>query len=129
PIIEFFGAVTIVLLLTFARLQVKSATMTAGTFTGFVLALVMLYEPIKRLTGIHNIFQQGIGAALKVFEYLDRQRDVMDKPSAVRLSKFERSIRLDNVRLHYPNVPHRMVLDGITAQVTVAQTAAREGPR
>jgi ATP-binding cassette, subfamily B, bacterial MsbA len=128
PIIEFFGAVTIVLLLTFARLQVKSATMTAGTFTGFVLALVMLYEPIKRLTGIHNIFQQGIGAALKVFEYLDRQRDVMDKPNAVRLSKFEKDIRFDNVRFHYPTAPHRMVLDGINLEIKVGEVVALVGP-
>jgi ATP-binding cassette, subfamily B, bacterial MsbA len=128
PIIEFFGAVTIVLLLTFARLQVKSATMTAGTFTGFVLALVMLYEPIKRLTGIHNIFQQGIGAALKVFEYLDRQRDVMDKPTAVRLSRFEKSIRFDNVGFQYPAAPDRIVLDGINLEVKVGEIVALVGP-
>ena len=128
PIIEFFGAVTIVLLLTFARLQVKSATMTAGTFTGFVLALVMLYEPIKRLTGIHNIFQQGIGAALKVFEYLDRQHDVMDKPGAVRLAKFEKSIRFDKVRFHYPTAPDRMVLDGIDLEIRVGEIVALVGP-
>jgi subfamily B ATP-binding cassette protein MsbA len=128
PIIEFFGAVTIVLLLTFARLQVKSATMTAGTFTGFVLALVMLYEPIKRLTGIHNIFQQGIGAALKVFEYLDRQRDVMDSPNAVRLSRFEKNIRFDNVRFNYPTAPDRMVLDGINVEIRVGEIVALVGP-
>ena len=102
--------------------------MTAGTFTGFVLALVMLYEPIKRLTGIHNIFQQGIGAALKVFEYLDRQRDVMDKPGAVRLSRFEKSIRFDNVRFHYPAAPDRMVLDGINLEIRVGEIVALVGP-
>ena len=67
PVIEIFGAITIILLLTLGRLQVKNGVMDAGTFTAFVLALVMLYEPIKRLTNIHNIFQQGIGAAGEVF--------------------------------------------------------------
>jgi len=47
PVIEIFGALTFILLLTFARLQAKSAMMTAGDFTGFVLALVMLYEPLS----------------------------------------------------------------------------------
>ena len=64
PMIEFCGAVSVVALLTLARMQVKTSAMTAGKFTSFVLALVMLYEPIKRLTGIHNIFQQGVGAAM-----------------------------------------------------------------
>jgi ABC-type multidrug transport system fused ATPase/permease subunit len=46
--------------------------MTTGEFTGFVIALLMLYEPVKRLAGIYNIFQQALGASQKVFEYLDR---------------------------------------------------------
>ena len=128
PIIEIFGAFTIILLLTFARLQVKSSTMTAGTFTAFVLALVMLYEPIKRLTNIHNIFQQGIGAALRVFRYLDTQPDVIDRPSAVRLTKFERGVRFENVRFSYPAAPARQVLDGINLEVRSGEVVALVGP-
>lgn len=127
PIIEFFGALSIVALLTFARLQVKADTMTAGKFTSFVLALVFLYEPIKRLTGIHNIFQQAIGSALKVFEYLDWQGSVVDNPNSVSLSKFERSIRFENVRFYYPNVPNRMVLDGIDLEVKAGEVVALVG--
>jgi subfamily B ATP-binding cassette protein MsbA len=128
PIIELFGALTIILLLTLARLQVKSAAMTAGKFTGFVTALVMLYEPVKRLTNIHNIFQQAIGAALKVFEYLDRKQDLEEDPNAFRLSKFERSIRFENVRFCYPGVPDRCVLDGIDLEVKVGEIVAVVGP-
>ncbi len=50
--------------------------MTTGEFSSFVIALLMLYEPVKRLTGIHNIFQQALGASQKVFEYLDRDQHV-----------------------------------------------------
>jgi ATP-binding cassette, subfamily B, bacterial MsbA len=128
PIIEVFGALTIILLLTLARLQVKSAAMTAGTFTGFVLALVMLYEPIKRLTNIHNIFQQGIGAALNVFAYLDSKQDVADQPSAVRLLKFEKGIRFQSVRFSYPAAPEKFVLDGIDLEVKAGEIVAVVGP-
>jgi subfamily B ATP-binding cassette protein MsbA len=128
PIIEIFGALTIILLLWLARIQVKGGIMTAGTFTGFATALVMLYEPIKRLTNIHNTFQQGIGAALKVFEYLDTQQDVVDKPGAARMSKFEKSIRFEDVRFSYPAAPHRIVLDGVNLQVKVGEVVALVGP-
>ena len=90
--IEFFGAITIVGLLTYARLQIKAGAMTTGEFTSFVIALLMLYEPVKRLTGIHNIFQQALGASQKVFEYLDRDQQVKEKPGAVKLARFEKSI-------------------------------------
>jgi subfamily B ATP-binding cassette protein MsbA len=58
PLIEMFGAITIVGLLIYARTQIKAGALTAGQFTSFVIALLMMYEPMKRLTGIHNIFRR-----------------------------------------------------------------------
>ena len=104
PLIEFFGAITIVGLLTYARSQIKAGAMSTGDFIGFVMALLMLYEPVKRLTGIHNIFQQALGASQKVFEYLDRDQQIKERPGAVRLGKFEKSIQFDNVSFRYPGV-------------------------
>jgi subfamily B ATP-binding cassette protein MsbA len=80
PLIEFFGAATIVGLLYYARTQIKGGLMTTGEFTSFVIALLMLYEPVKRLTGIHNIFQQALGASQKVFEYLERDQGIKERP-------------------------------------------------
>ena len=86
----------------YARLQVKAGTMSAGSFTTFVIALLMVYEPIKRLTGIHNIFQQALGSSQRVFEYLDHRQGIQDKPNAQRLTKFEKAITFENVSFQYP---------------------------
>lgn len=128
PIIEVFGALTIILMLWLGRLAVKTTSMTAGTFTAFALALVMLYEPIKRLTNIHNIFQQGIGAAQKVFEYLDRSQDLVENPNALRMTKFENSIRFQDVCFCYPLAADRCVLDGINLEVKAGEIVAVVGP-
>lgn len=127
PVIEFFGAVTIVGLLTYARTQIKSGAMTTGEFTGFVIALLMLYEPVKRLTGIHNIFQQALGASQKVFEYLDRDQHVMEKPGAAKLARFEKSIQFDHVGFRYPSVPDGFKLDEINLEVGRGQVVALVG--
>ncbi len=127
PIIELFGAATIVLLLGYAREQVKNGHLTSESFTGFILALLFLYEPIKRLTGIHNIFQQGIGAAMTVFKYLDRQEGVMDRPHAVRLPRFQRAITFDDVVFSYPRALNRIVLNQISLDVKVGQVVALVG--
>ncbi len=127
PIIEIFGAVTIIFLITLARMEAKNAALTAGTFAAFALGLVRLYEPIKRVTNIHTVFQQGIGAAQEVFGYLDRQQDVIDRPSAVRLSKFEKSIRFRNVSFYYPSAPDRVVLDGIDLEIKTCEVVAVVG--
>jgi subfamily B ATP-binding cassette protein MsbA len=96
--IEFLGALTIVGLLTYARSQIQSSQMTTGEFTSFIVALLMLYEPVKRLTGIHNIFQQALGASQKVFEYLDMRSSIHDRENATTLPAFRDVLRFDHVR-------------------------------
>ena len=127
PIIELFGAMTILLLLYLARQQVKHTSMTAELFTAFVVGLVMLYEPIKRLTNIHNVFQQGLGAAQEVFRYLDTQPDVMDDPSASKLTRIGEGIRFRNVHFAYPAAPERVVLDDIDLDVQAGDVVALVG--
>src|SRR5229473_1638428 len=128
PVIDFFGAVTIVGLLTYARLQIKSGAMTAGEFTSFVIALLMLFEPVKRLTGIHNIFQQALGASQKVFEYLDRDQQVKERPGAAKLSRFEKSIVFEGVGFRYPSAPQGFRLDSIQLEVKAGEVVALVGP-
>ena len=127
PLIEFFGAVTIVALLSYARLQIKANAMSTGAFTSFIIALLMLYEPVKRLTGIHNIFQQALGASQKVFEYLDSDQSVKDRPGAQKLSRFEKSIVFDKVSFRYPSVTDGLTLNGIQLNVKAGQVIALVG--
>ena len=128
PLIEFFAAVTIVALLSYARIEVKNHALTAGKFTSFIIALLMLYEPVKRLTGIHNIFQQASGAAQKVFEYLDGDQQITDRPGASKLSKFHQSITLEDVSFHYGNAPNGFILSGIQLEVKTGEVVALVGP-
>ena len=128
PMIEFFGALTIVGLLTYARDQIRAGAMTTGEFTTFIIALLMLYEPVKRLAGIHNIFQQAIGASQRVFEYLDSSETVTDKPGAVVLDKFEQTIRFKNAGFRYPNSPDGFQLRDINFEVRSGEMVALVGP-
>jgi len=128
PLIEFFGAMTIVALLYYARLQIKSGAMSPGEFTSFVIALLMLYEPVKRLAGIHNIFQQALGASQKVFEYLDRDQQIKEKPGAAKLARFEKSIVFEDATFRYPSAPDGFALDSIRLEVKAGQIVALVGP-
>jgi subfamily B ATP-binding cassette protein MsbA len=128
PLIEFFAAVTIVGLLTYARTQIKAGEMSTGEFTTFVTALLMLYEPVKRLTGIHNIFQQALGASQHVFEYLDSQQAIQDRPFAHKVHKFEKGITFKNVWFRYPNSPNGFQLQDINLEVKAGEVVALVGP-
>jgi subfamily B ATP-binding cassette protein MsbA len=128
PLIELFGAITIVALLKYARVRIVAGQMTAGEFTSFVIALLMLYEPVKRLTGIHNIFEQAIGASQKVFEVLDRGEEIHDKPDAKPLDRFRDSIVFDDVGFRYPGAPKGFQLRSIRLEVKAGEILALVGP-
>lgn len=129
PIIEFLGACTIVGLLAYARIQVKAGSLTAGEFTSFVIALLMLYEPVKRLTGIHNIFQQAAGSAERVFTYLDRRPLIESAPNAIATPAFREALAFEHVRFRYPTSTeqHPDVLNGISFRVGRGQILALVG--
>src|SRR5262249_16153242 len=115
-------------LLTYARTQIVAGQMTSGEFTSFVIALLMLYEPVKRLTGIHNIFEQAIGASQRVFEVLDRSEEIGEKPGAPVLGPFHQSIVFDDVSFRYPASPKGFGLRSIRLEVKAGEIVALVGP-
>ncbi|HWR50211.1 MAG TPA: ABC transporter ATP-binding protein [Bryobacteraceae bacterium] len=128
PMIEFFAAFTIVGLLHYAREQIKAGQMTTEGFITFIFALLMLYQPVKRLTGIHNIFQQAIGASERVFEYLDTPDDIQSTPGAPRLERFEKGIVFEGVSFRYPTSMNGYVLKNIELEVKAGEVVALVGP-
>jgi subfamily B ATP-binding cassette protein MsbA len=83
---------------------------------------------VKRLTGIHNIFQQALGASQKVFEYLDRDQQIKEKPGAARLGRFEKAIVFDRVCFRYPTSSDGLVLENVDLEVKAGEVVALVGP-
>jgi ATP-binding cassette, subfamily B, bacterial MsbA len=128
PLIDFCAALTIVGLLTYARVQIKGGDFTAGAFTSFLMALLLLLEPLKRLVGIYNIFQQALGASQKVFEYLDHRETVVDTAGAPELTRFEKAITFENVAFHYPGAPDGFRMQNLNLSVKAGEVVALVGP-
>jgi subfamily B ATP-binding cassette protein MsbA len=128
PIIEMVGATTIVGLLWFARDQIKYGQLTAADFTSFLVALLLPLEPIKRLVGIHNIFEQALGSSHEVFAYLDHAEEIAEKPGAVRLDRFDRAVTFHKVSFHYPAAPKGFRLQDLDLEVKAGEVVALVGP-
>jgi subfamily B ATP-binding cassette protein MsbA len=118
----------IVALLTYARTNIKSGTISAGDFVSFLAALLLLLEPLKRLVGIQNIFQQALGASQKVFEYLDHEETIVDRPAASALPAFSRGIAFENVGFRYPGAPNGFQLHAVDLEVKAGEIVAVVGP-
>ena len=101
PIMELLGAITVAGLLLYARMEILHHAQTTGGFVGFLYALIKSYEPIKRLTGVHNAYAQALGSSEQVFHYLDIHPDIHDQPGAFPLPPFSREIEFEDVDFDY----------------------------
>ena len=126
PLMEVLGAVTVVLLLLYARERIGDGALTTGMFVSFIYALLKMYEPVKRLTGIHNSFQQAVGASAKVFEFLELPEEVAEKPDAGILPPFSRSVMFEDVWFGYDNA--EPFLQEVSIEVRAGEVVALVGP-
>ncbi len=125
PIMEFLGGLGIAGILFYGGWQVIHGVSTPGTFFSFLTALILLYEPVKRLSGLNNDIQNGLAAAERVYRVLDEPVEIDEKPGAVELAPLEREIRYDKVSFSYR--PDEPVLTGIDLTVPKGQVVALVG--
>lgn len=105
PFMEFLGGLGIAAIVFYGGYQVIEGTSTPGTFFSFLTALIMLYEPVKRLTNVNNTIQQGIAAAIRVFNIIDLTPEIKNSDTAVDLPKISDKIEIKNVTFRYDEEP------------------------
>src|SRR5215472_5253048 len=126
PLMEVLGSITIAALLLYARNEILHNAQTTGGFLGFLYALIKTYEPIKRLTGVNNAFQQAVGSSEKVFQYLDVHSEMRHKPGSLVLPRFSRELVFDGVDFTYE--PGQPILQGINLCIRGGEVVALVGP-
>jgi subfamily B ATP-binding cassette protein MsbA len=106
PLMDLLGPVVIVLVLMYARVQIKQGIMTTGIFVTFVYALLKAYEPVKGLGTVYQQFEQAFGVSAKVFEYLALTDELAEEPGVRALPPFSRVVEFDHVSFGYdPETP------------------------
>ncbi len=124
PLMEILGVLVVAGFLLYARTQIIGQRMTPGMFVGFIIALIKLYDPVRRMSGINNSFQQAFGASGRIFEILsleverDTGREVLNGFSG----------RIDFEDVHFAYDPGEIVLSGISLTVQRGDVLAIVGP-
>jgi subfamily B ATP-binding cassette protein MsbA len=98
--------------------------MTIGDFFSFMAALVFFYRPLRDLNGVNSTVQDGVAAARRIFEVLDTQPEIRDRPGAGIASRDFKTIEFRNLVFKYED---EMVLKDINLTVKAGQTIAIVG--
>lgn len=128
PLMDALGAVLLALLLLYGR-NIILRGVSPGTFITFLGAVIMLYDPVRRMPGYYNSFQQAAGASEHIFEFMDAEDDVREKKRPVVLKGFKDAICFEHVDFAYEEEGEvKPVLHDINLEVKRGQVVAFVGP-
>ncbi len=124
PMMEVLASLGIAGVVWYGGSSVLAGGRTPGAFMAFLTALILLYDPFKGLTKTNNVVQQGIAAAVRIFEMLDTPTETADRPNATVLSSFRAGIRFEQVSFRYEREP---VLRDIDLEIGCGEAVALVG--
>ncbi len=128
PLMDALGAVGIALLLFFGRTRILHGD-TAGGFIAFLIAVIALYDPVRKMPLYYNSFQQAVGASQEIFRFIDTQDEVREKRRAQELPAFSRAVEFRDVHFAYEREGDRTeVLKGISLTIRRGEVVALVGP-
>jgi ATP-binding cassette, subfamily B, bacterial MsbA len=78
PIMEFLGGIAIAFIIWFGGIRVINEVSTTGTFFSFLTAVMLLYDPVKKLTKLNNTIQEGLASATRIFDILETEPDIKE---------------------------------------------------
>jgi subfamily B ATP-binding cassette protein MsbA len=137
PLMDALGAVAIALLLFFGRERILHGAWTSGMFIAFLAAVIMLYDPVRKMPVYYNSFQQAAGASEEIFKFLDAQDEVVERKGAVKLKSFTDAIEFKDVRFSYEREglareriggEKKEALRGVSLKVQRGEVVALVGP-
>ena len=127
PITELIGVAALLVTMAWAESEIAAGRVRPGEVVAFLLALVLLYEPLKAVGRISGVLIPGLAAAERVFELADRVPEVREAANAVELPPLNQALELVDVRFSYPSAPGP-ALQGLSLRIQKGHTLALVGP-
>jgi subfamily B ATP-binding cassette protein MsbA len=101
PLMDILGSIAIALLLLLGRTRIVHGEMKLGDFVTFVAVVISMYNPVRKFAIFNNGFQQALGASTQLFEFMDKEDAVLEKPGARRMPAFSQNVRFEKICFSY----------------------------
>ena len=125
PILEIFTGFTLAFMVTWGGYLVYEGEHTIGSFMAFFVAIIGAFQPVRALGNLNNALQQGLAAAQRIFELLESEPTIVDKPNAKPLSLTKGAMTFDNVHFNYND--NSAVIQGVSFDIPAQKTIALVG--
>lgn len=115
PVLELLGGIAVAGVFGIGSAMILAGYGSLGEFAGFVAALLMAYQPATGLGGLNASVQEALAAAQRVFDLLDQEPTIVDRPDAGPLVVRDGEIRFEDVSYTYPSQMGDPAAEGIDA--------------
>jgi subfamily B ATP-binding cassette protein MsbA len=101
PVMTSIGGLVAFAVFSVGTHRMAIGTMDPGKFAAFFLAILMMYNPIKKLSQAHNDYQQGISGFYRVRQIFSASTPLKDIPTAIELRDVKGEVMFKNVSFSY----------------------------
>jgi ATP-binding cassette, subfamily B, bacterial MsbA len=126
PMTETFAGLAISSVLAYAAFRTIYSNVPPGAFFAFVAALLMAYDPARRLARLQVSLERAVVNARMIYEILDTVPHQRDRADATGLKLGEATVELRDVRFAYGNGDE--ILKGVSFRAEGGKTTALVGP-
>ncbi len=127
PIMETLGGTAVSIVIVYGGYRVIHQNLDPGSFFSFITALLLAYEPMKRLANLNASLQEGLAGAQRLFDLLDMKSSIQEHPDAKALpTPTEGEITLEDVKFSYDE--GHPALNGVSMDIPAGKTVALVGP-
>jgi subfamily B ATP-binding cassette protein MsbA len=126
PIVEFLGAIGVTIIIWYGGREVINGSLTAGSLIAFLIYVVNITNPIKRLSRVYSNIQKALAAAQRVFDVLDTEPEIKDMPGAIALPPITGRVAFEHINFSYK--PGELALVDVSLVAEPGQMIAIVGP-
>ena len=127
PFAEFLAGFGIAGALYYAGLRGLQGELALNEFVSFLGAMMLAFQPLRRIAQINATLQEGFAAAIRVFGLLDQKSLINEAQNAPNLSIDKSDITFEDVTLSYEGQINS-ALKGINLRIPHGKTTALVGP-
>lgn len=125
PVVELLTSIGAAAALWYGLERVMSGAMTQGQLFSVLTAITLMYAPLKHLVKVNNVIQRALGAAERMFEIIDEEPEIVDRPDALELGRCQGAVDFEGVNFAYED---EIVLQDFTAALRPGEVVALVGP-
>ncbi len=118
PLLQFIAGIGTTAVIWYGGLQVIDSTISLGTMVEFSAYLMMLQRPIRMLGMTINTYARAVAAGERIFEILDTQSEIEEKPDAVDMASVAGNVKFESVSYKASGLP---VLQDITIEARAGE--------